>query len=151
MTQLETQDLGLSELLAEHEKLLTKLRRWRSATVKYRWLNIFLFMSAKLIVPFGTLIVAINMISIAKGTALLSSDISAGIAVIVTLFASLEVMLNPGAKKRLAFTLYNELDSLENRMNLARISFDAVEIKEALVDADNEMKKLLNHYSENGY
>jgi len=60
-------------------------------------------------------------------------------------------MLNPGAKKRLAFTLHNELDSLENRMNMARISNNVDDIKVALVEADNEIKKLLNHYSDNGY
>jgi len=31
-------------------------------------------------------------------------------------------MLNPGAKKRLAFTLNNELSSIEYKLSLARIS-----------------------------
>lgn len=151
MKEVGTDDPVLKRLLEEHDKLITKIKKWRTETVWYRWLNILLFMLSKLIVPVGALIVAMNMIGIAFGSQFLSTNISAVIAVVVTLFASLEAMLNPGAKKRLAFTLRNELDSLENKMNMARTSMDVAEVKKALVETDEEMKRLLNHYSENGY
>ncbi len=51
-------------LLEEHSKLLKKISKWRSETVMYRWLNIFLFMSCKIFVPTGALVIAVNMISI---------------------------------------------------------------------------------------
>ena len=151
MSNAEPNEPMLEGLLLEHEKLLRKISSWRAETIKYRWMNIVLFMLAKVIVPIGAMTIAMNMIGIVLGAEFLSAGISAVIAVIVTFLASLEAMLNPGAKKRLAFTLHNELDSLENRVNMARISNDVEEIKNALVQADSEMKGLLNHYSQNGY
>ena len=138
-------------LLEEHDKIQQKISQWRSETVRYRWLNILLFMGCKIIVPVGALIVAINMIAIVLDKPLIDSYASAVIAVVVTLFASMEAMLNPGAKKRLAFTLYNELGSIENRLNISRISDNNKTLRKNLIDADAEFKQLLNHYSENGY
>lgn len=140
-----------NSLLQEHEKLLKKLGKWRSETVMYRWLNIFFFMICKIFVPTGALIIAVNMISIVLDKALIDSFASAVIAVAVTFLASLEAMLNPGAKKRLAFTLYNELNSIENILNIRKISRDNAELEKALLWADGEIKRLLNHYSDSGY
>ncbi len=117
----------------------------------YRWLNIFLFMSCKIFVPTGALVIAVNMISIVLDEALIDSLVSAVIAVVVTFLASLEAMLNPGAKKRLAFTLYNELNSIENRLNITKVSSGNKELEKALIWADEETKRLLNHYADNGY
>ena len=138
-------------LLLEHEKLLKKLRTWRSETVAYRWLNISFFMACKIFVPTTALIIAINMISIVLDRPLISTFASAILAAIVTFLASLEAMLNPGAKKRLAFTLYNELNSIENKLNIAKVCSDNEELQGKLIWADEEIKRLLNHYSENGY
>jgi hypothetical protein len=140
-----------SQLLLEHEKLLVKINRWRSATLWYRWLNIFVFMTCKLFVPTAALIVAVNMVSIVLDKQLIGSYTSSVIAIVVTFLASVEAMLNPGAKKRLAFTLYNELNSIENKLNIARISENNEDLKAKLIWADEEIKRLLNHYSENGY
>jgi hypothetical protein len=140
-----------NELLLEHEKLLKKIAQWRLATVWYRWLNICVFMTCKLFVPTAALVVAVNMISIVLDKQLIDSFTSSVIAIIVTFLASLEAMLNPGAKKRLAFTLYNELNSIENKLNIARISNNNESLREKLIWADDEIKRLLNHYSENGY
>ncbi|MDR3410743.1 MAG: hypothetical protein P4L87_07340 [Formivibrio sp.] len=138
-------------LLVEHEKLLRRLALWRSETTMYRWLNIFFFMSCKIIVPTGALVVAINMISIVMSKPLLSDTTSAVIAIVVTFLASLEAMLNPGAKKRLAFTLNNELSSIEYKLNLAKVSNSNEGLEKTLSWADGELKRLLNNYSENGY
>ncbi len=138
-------------LLEEHSKLIKKISKWRSETVMYRWLNIFLFMSCKIFVPTGALVIAVNMISIVLDEALIDSLVSAVIAVVVTFLASLEAMLNPGAKKRLAFTLYNELNSIENRLNITKVSSGNKELEKALIWADEETKRLLNHYADNGY
>ncbi|MGA8498630.1 MAG: hypothetical protein WB764_24310 [Xanthobacteraceae bacterium] len=139
------------ELLLEHEKLLKKIDKWRSATVWYRWLNVFVFMTCKLFVPTAALLVAVNMVSIVLDKQLIDSFTSSLIAIAVTFLASVEAMLNPGAKKRLAFTLYNELNSIENKLNIAKISDSNESFRERLIWADEEMKRLLNHYSENGY
>lgn len=138
-------------LLEEHSKLIKKISKWRSETVMYRWLNIFFFMSCKIFVPTGALVIAVNMISIVLDEALIDSLVSAVIAVVVTFLASLEAMLNPGAKKRLAFTLYNELNSIENRLNITKVSSGNKELEKALLWADEETKRLLNHYADNGY
>jgi hypothetical protein len=138
-------------LLLEHEKLLKKVTKWRLATVWYRWMNILIFMNCKLIVPTGALIVAVNMISIVLDKPLISSFNSSVIAIIVTFLASIEAMLNPGAKKRLAFTLYNELNSIENKLNIAKLSSENDTLQNKLVWADDEIKKLVNHYADNGY
>jgi hypothetical protein len=139
------------ELLLEHGKLLKKIDKWRSATVWYRWLNIFVFMTCKLFVPTAALVVAVNMVSIVLDKQLINSFTSSLIAIAVTFLASVEAMLNPGAKKRLAFTLYNELNSIENKLNIAKISDNNEIFREKLIWADEEIKRLLNHYSENGY
>lgn len=140
-----------NELLVEHQNLLAKVKRWRSETIIYRWLNISLFMACKFVVPTGALIISINMISMVLKQAFIDDFSSAVIAIVVTFLASLEAMLNPGAKKRLAFNLYNELNSIENRLNLAKITKDNAELERALTMADEEIKTRMNHYSENGY
>lgn len=137
-------------LLVEHGKLLARIERWRSATLTYRWANVVLFMICKLVVPTGALIVAMDMVAILMKQAFLDTKISATIAIIVTFFASLEAMLNPGAKKRLAFTLNNELCSLEYKLSLASIGTDE-ELSDAMNTANSDIKRLLNHYSDNGY
>ena len=138
-------------LLVEHEKLLKRLAKWRAETTSYRWLNIVLFMACKTVVPTGALVVAINMISMVLSKPIISDTTSAIVAVVVMFLASLEAMLNPGSKKRMAFTLNNELCSIEYKLNLAKISSENEELKETLAWADTELKRLLNHYSENGY
>lgn len=138
-------------LILEHDKLLKKLSSWRKETLLYRWLNIIYFLACKLLIPTGALIVAINMISIVLDKALIGNFASAVLATIVTFLASLEAMLNPGAKKRLAFTLYNELGSIENKLNIAKISSSNEELEKKLLWADEEFKTLLNHYADNGY
>jgi hypothetical protein len=138
-------------LILEHNKLLKKLNSWRKETLMYRWLNIIYFLACKLLIPTGALIVAINMISIVLEKALIGNFASAILATIVTFLASLEAMLNPGAKKRLAFTLYNELGSIENKLNIAKISSSNEELEKKLLWADDEFKRLLNHYADNGY
>jgi hypothetical protein len=138
-------------LMAEHRKLLLRIRRWRTASLNYRWGNVVLFMMCKLIVPTGALIVAMDMISILMKRPLLSSEIAAGIAIVVTFFASLEAMLNPGSKKRLAFNLNNELCALEHKVALASIEGTDQELSAALTAANAELRKLLNHYADNGY
>src|SRR4051812_32962507 len=107
-------------LLGEYDKLLQRIASWRTETTTYRWFNIVLFMSCKLVVPTGALIIAIDMIAIVVGEPFLNPTVSAVIAVIVTFLASLEAMLNPGSKKRLAFTLNNELGAIEYKLRLAR-------------------------------
>jgi hypothetical protein len=139
------------QLLIEHAKLLKRIQNWRSETMIYRWLNILLFMSCKIVVPVGALIVAIDMISIVMKKNMFSDVTTAVIATTVTVLASLEAMLNPGSKKRLAFTLNNELSSLESKLNLAKISATNNELAGKIVSAEDELKRLLNHYSENGY
>jgi hypothetical protein len=138
-------------LMLEHERLLNKLAKWRSETIAYRFLNVFLFMACKILVPTGALIVAVNMVSVVLDKPIISSFASAILAVAVTFLASLEAMLNPGAKKRLAFTLYNELGLIEDKLNIAKISNDNDELKKKMVWAGEEIKRLLNHYAENGY
>ena len=138
-------------LLREYEKLLKKLATWRLNTILYRWMNIFMFLICKLLVPTGALIIAINMISIVWDKPLINSFYSSIIAIIVTFLASLEAMLNPGAKKRLAFTLHNELSSIENKLNIAKLSSDDAKLRAKLIWADEEIKRLLNHYADNGY
>jgi hypothetical protein len=138
-------------LLSEHQKLLKKIATWRSETVAYRWLNIFFFMMCKILVPTGALIVAVNMISLVLDKPIISNFYSAVLAVFVTFLASLEAMLNPGAKKRLAFTLYNELNSIENKLNIAQISSNNDDLQKQLMWVDEEVKRLLNHYADNGY
>lgn len=138
-------------LLVEHQKLLCRIQRWRAATRNYRWANIILFMLCKLVVPTGALIVAMDMIAIVMGRPFLDSIVSAIIAIFVTFLASLEAMLNPGAKKRLAFNLNNELSSIEYNLCMAKIDSPNDALTEAMARADAELKKLLNHYSENGY
>lgn len=138
-------------LLLEHDKLLARLGSWRSATAFYRGANIVLFLMCKLMVPTGALIVAIEMIATVVATPFLGNVTAAIIAVVITFLASLEAMLNPGAKKRLAFSLNNELASIEYKLRLSRISDGDGELRDALVSTDAELKRLLNHYSENGY
>ncbi len=138
-------------LLGELDRLLKKVAKWQKETTLYRLLNIVYFLLCKLLVPTGALIVAVNMVSVVVDKPLMSSIASAAIAITVTFLASLEAMLNPGAKKRLAFTLNNELNSIENKLNIAKISSDNEELKQTLIWADGEIKRLLNHYSENGY
>jgi len=140
-----------SALICEHERLLKRVAAWRTETATYRWLNIVFFMLCKLVVPTGALIVAIDMIGIVVGEPFLKPTAAAVIAVIVTFLASLEAMLNPGAKKRLAFCLNNELASIEYKLCLARISDTDEELQKSLSWANDELKRLLNHYSENGY
>jgi hypothetical protein len=140
-----------SGLLLEHEKLLKKIAKWQKATVAYRWANIFLFIACKILVPTGALIIAANMVSIVLAKPLINDWWSAGIAIFVTFLASLEAVLNPGAKKRLAFTLNNELSSIENKLNIAKLTTDRDELTKRLIWADEEIKRLLNNYSENGY
>lgn len=138
-------------LLVELDKLLSKLTVWRRETLMYRWLNIIYFLACKLLIPTGALIVAINMISIVLDKALIDNFHSAVLATVVTFLASLEAMLNPAAKKRLAFTLYNELGSIENKLRIAKISSSNDELQQKLLLADDEFKRLLNHYADNGY
>ncbi|UYO49903.1 hypothetical protein KQX64_04670 [Rhodopseudomonas palustris] len=140
-----------SALLVEHDKLLKRLGKWRAETTAYRWLNILLFMSCKTLVPTGALIVAANMISTVLDKPLFSNLISAALATFITFLASIEAMLNPGAKKRLAFNLNNELSSIENKLNIAKISSDNDDLQKKLIWADDEVKRLLNYYSDNGY
>lgn len=91
------------------------------------------------------------MVSEVLNRPLIASKTSAAIAIGVTFLASLEAMLNPSAKKRLAFTLNNELNSLENKLNITRFGSTDEELEKALLSADVEIKRLLNHYAENGY
>jgi len=140
-----------SQLLLEYERQLKSIAKWRRRAFLYRFLNISLFMTCKLIVPTAALIVAVNMISIVLDKQLISSFWSSIIAAVVTFLASVEAALNPGAKKRLAFALYNELTSIENKLHLTMISNDDEKLREKLAWTDDEMKRLLNHYSENGY
>lgn len=108
-------------------------------------------MTCKLFIPTAALVVAVNMVSIVLDKQLIGSYASSVIAIVVTFLASVEATLNPGAKKRLAFTLYNELNSIENKLNIARISENNEDLEAKLIWADEEIKRLLNHYSENGY
>lgn len=140
-----------SQLLLEHQKLLERIAKWRLATSVYRWGNVCLFMICKLFVPTAALVVAVNMISIVLDKQIIDSFTSSVIAVVVTFLASVEAMLNPAAKKRLAFTLNNELNSIENKLNIAKISGDDEKLQEKLIWADDEIRRLLNHYSDNGY
>lgn len=140
-----------SALLIEHEKLLNRISAWCSATSTYRWFNVALFMMCKLIVPTGALIVAIDMIAIVVNRPFLNPIASAVIAVIITFLASLEAMLNPGAKKRLAFTLNNELSSIEHKLRVAKVAESNDELRQTMSAVEADLKKLLNHYSENGY
>lgn len=138
-------------LLLEQDKLLARIRSWRSATAFYRGTNIILYLMCKLLVPTGALVVAIDMIATVVATPFLGNVTAAVIAVFITFLASLEAMLNPGAKKRLAFSLNNELASIEYRLRLSRISDEDNQLREVLISTEAELKRLLNHYSENGY
>jgi hypothetical protein len=91
------------------------------------------------------------MIAIVMKQPFLSPTLSAIIAVVVTFLASLEAMLNPGSKKRLAFCLHNELWSIEHKLRMATISDTEDQLRASLSWANDELKRLLNHYSENGY
>src|SRR4051812_10275538 len=136
------------ELLAEHDNIVKRIAAWRKETTTYRWLNIVFFMACKLVVPTGAFIIAIDMIGFGMSQPFLKPTLSAAIAVVVTFLASLEAMLNPGAKKRLAFCLNNELGAIEYKLRLVRISGTDAELKKSLLWANDELKRLLNHYSE---
>ena len=138
-------------LVLEQEKLLKTIAKWRSETTAYRWLNIVFFMACKTLVPTGALVVAVNMISIVLDKPIIDSFSSSIIAIAVTFLASLEAMLNPGAKKRLAFVLNNELAAIATNLNLAKLSSNNEELRKKLDWANGEIKRLLNHYADNGY
>lgn len=135
----------------EYYNLNKSISKWKAEMFLYRWLNIILFMCCKIIVPTGALIIAINMISIVLGNEIIDSYSASIISVIVTLFASIDAMLNPSAKKRLAFNMGNELRSMQNKLNIEKASLTDSEYADKLIQVNDEFKKVLDHYSENGY
>lgn len=141
----------VEELNKQASILIGQIDRWRSETVAYRWLNILLFMSCKIFIPGGSLIVAANLTATLFSVPFIGNIPSTVIATIVTVLAGLEVMLNPSGKKRIAFTLNNELRQLKNSILIELASGDNETIKSTLIDSNRKLKDLLNNYSENGY
>lgn len=140
-----------SDLLLQAESLIRQIDKWRSETTAYRWLNIALFMLCKVIVPAGSLVVAANLTASLFATSFINNAISTTIAIVVTVLASMEVLLNPSAKKRIAFTLNNELRELKNCILIEMTSSDEHAIRQKLIESNARLKELLNKYSENGY
>ncbi|NDV24038.1 hypothetical protein [Desulfovibrio sp. JC022] len=135
----------------EFDYLSKEIATWRKETFFYRWLNILLFWACKVVVPAGALLVAINMVSELVGDGLINTKHASVIAIIVTVMASLEALLNPAAKKRLAFTLNNNLRALEIKINICKNTMCEEEFIKELNKANEHFRDLLNHYSENGY
>jgi hypothetical protein len=140
-----------SELRRQADILIGQIDRWRSETAAYRWLNIILFMSCKALIPIGSLVVAANLTATLFATPFLGNLPSTIIAIAVTVLASLEVLLNPSAKKRVAFTLNNELRELKNSILIELATGDSVVIKAQLTEANTKLRDLLNRYSQDGY
>ncbi len=108
-------------------------------------------MSCKALIPAGSLVVAANLTATLFATAFFDNLTSTIIAIVVTVLATLEVMLNPSAKKRVAFTLNNELTGLKNNIQIELATGDSAGIKAALTDANTKLRDLLNKYSQDGY
>jgi hypothetical protein len=140
-----------SDLLLQAESLIRQIDKWRAETTAYRWLNIALFMLCKIVVPAGSLVVAANLTASLFATTFINNTTSTVIAIAVTVLASIEVLLNPAAKKRVAFTLNNELRELKNCILIEITSSDEQTIRQKLIESNANLKSLLNKYSENGY
>ncbi|WP_316859173.1 hypothetical protein [uncultured Cohaesibacter sp.] len=139
------------DLRRQADTIIQQIDRWRRETFAYRWLNIILFMSCKALIPAGSLVVAANLTATLFATAFFDNLTSTIIAIVVTVLATLEVMLNPSAKKRVAFTLNNELTGLKNNIQIELATGDSAGIKAALTDANTKLRDLLNKYSQDGY
>lgn len=95
--------------------------------------------------------VAINMVSGLVGEGLIENRYAAIISIVVTVMASLEALLNPAQKKRLAFSLNNNLRALEISLNISSVEMNEEKFIEELKRANDHFCELLNHYSDNGY
>ncbi len=135
----------------ELDRLTRDIAKWRKETFCYRWLNILLFWACKIVVPAGALLVAINMVSGLVSEGLIENKYAAIISIVVTVMASLEALLNPAQKKRLAFSLNNNLRALEISLNISSVEMSEEKFIEELKRANDHFCELLNHYSDNGY
>jgi len=132
------------------EDLLNRITRWRKETILYRFGNIFLFLLARVGIPVGAIITGIT---IASNSAHNKNEpwLILGIGIGITILSTLDSILNPWDKKRIAFKKSNELNFLKTELQIKSVNADPKELETLLLSTNERLKKILDDYAESGY
>jgi len=73
------------------------------------------------------------------------------IAGIVLLLSGLDTILNPGTRKRIGFRIDSALRELQNRLRINAAHLPITELPKLLLEANKELKGILDEYADKGY
>jgi len=135
----------------ELSKLLSEIQQWRKETARYRMWNIILFTFFKVLIPLGSLAVAVSAFSQLQGQPLLSPITTLILAGLVVVLSGLDSILNPRARKRVGFKKNNALRELQNRISINIPQLNPAERLNLILEANSELKEILDDYAEKGY
>ncbi|KKL15766.1 hypothetical protein LCGC14_2502300 [marine sediment metagenome] len=139
------------KLKAESHKLLSEIHEWQRRATHYRTWNIALFFIFKTLIPLGSLTVAASAFSQLQGGSLLTPAGTLVVSGLVVLLSGLDSILNPAVKKRVGFKKSNALRELENRVSTSVIGMDSTTLPQLILDANKELRVILDDYAEKGY
>ena len=141
-----------NEMIAqEFSKLLSEIQDWRGKTVRFRMLNIYMFAGFKVLIPMGSIAVAASAFSQLQGQPLFSPIATLILAGLVVVLSGLDSILNPGARKRVAFKKNNALRELEARIGIKFVQSNEEEQTDLILKGNSELKEILDEYAEKGY
>lgn len=138
-------------LRIELDKLRSEILHWKIQSARYRMTNIVLFVIFKVLIPLGSFAVAASAFAQLQGQILFRPVATLIISGIVVLLSGLDSILNPGARKRVGFKTQNALRELENRFGVQAAHVPEDELPNLILEANKELKAILDDYAEKGY
>ncbi len=135
----------------ELSKLLSEIKKWKNQAARYRRWNDIQFACFKVLVPLGSLAVAASTFSQLQGQTLFSPITTLILAGLVVVLSGLDSILNPGARKRVGFKTSNALRELENRIGVEALRSGQEELIKLILQANSELKGILDDYADKGY
>lgn len=131
--------------------LLGRIEDWSSRTWTWRIFNLVIFALIRVFTPIGSFLVAANLLTATHGSPFISDVVMLVIAMLVTVMVGLDSLLNPAAKKRIAFQRNNDLRALEYKLRLQSVGKGDEELRGVLAEANDELRQILNSYVQEGY
>jgi hypothetical protein len=136
----------------EAEYLLKRLRKARRHAGCYRFLNILLFVLAKFGVPALSAIVTANLFLATMNRAFLGNTTTIVLAILVGVISSVDTIVKPAEKKKMAFKTANRLAHVEETLLLTLSNSPEASIRvPAVQHASDQLKQILDDYADQGW
>jgi hypothetical protein len=137
---------------AQANELLRRIEAARRAAVRYRTLNVALFLATKFGVPALSAVVTANLFLSTIQKAFLSDATTMILAIGIIVLSASDTICNPAEKKRMAFKTANRLSHLDQNVRLSLASAPDTAGSLAIIQsATTDLKNLLDEYADRGW